>query len=169
MRSPRPGSPGRIEHAQFVRREDFARFGELGLTASVQPAHALDDRDAAEANWSRAHRPGLPAAVPARGRRDAGTRLRCAGGCAGSVGCDVGRDHPGAVDGRGPWHPEQGLTRREALMASTRGRGLIRVGDPADIAVLDADPLSVPDEVFAGMPVAATLVAGRFTFRDAGV
>jgi predicted amidohydrolase YtcJ len=54
-------------------------------------------------------------------------------------------------------------------MASTRGRGLIRVGDPADIAALDADPLSVPDGVFAGMPVAATLVAGRFTHRGSGV
>lgn len=163
------GIPGRIEHAQFVRHEDFARFGELGLTASVQPAHALDDRDAAEANWSgRTDR-----AFPLRSLLEAGAVLA------------LGSDAPVAVldpwvamsaattrsrvDGRGPWHPEQGLTRREALMASTRGRGLIRVGDPADIAVLDADPLSVPDEVFAGMPVAATLVAGRFTHRGSGV
>jgi predicted amidohydrolase YtcJ len=33
--------------------------------------------------------------------------------------------------------------------------------------VLDADPLAVPDEMFAAMPVAATLVSGRFTY-DAG-
>jgi predicted amidohydrolase YtcJ len=69
-------------------------------------------------------------------------------------------------DGRGPWHPEQALTRQEALTASTRGRGRIRVGDPADIAALDGDPLAVSDAVFASMPVAATLVAGRFTNRD---
>jgi predicted amidohydrolase YtcJ len=71
-------------------------------------------------------------------------------------------------DGRAPWHPEQALTRMEALAASTRGRGTVRVGDPADVAVLDGDPLGVSEAEFAAMPVAATLVAGRFTHR-AGV
>ena len=33
--------------------------------------------------------------------------------------------------------------------------------------MLDGDPLAVADAVFAAMPVAATLVAGRFTFRAA--
>ncbi|MFP3463309.1 amidohydrolase [Arthrobacter globiformis] len=163
------GTGGRIEHAQFVRQEDFSRFGGLGLTASVQPAHALDDRDAADANWAgRTDR-----AFPLRSLLDGGARLA------------LGSDAPVAPldpwlamsaatarernDGRGPWHPEQALTREEALLASTRGRGRIRAGDVADIAVLDADPLTAPDAVFAGMPVAATLVAGRFTFRGAGV
>ena len=69
-----------------------------------------------------------------------------------------------ALDGRGPWHPEQAITRQEALMASARGRARIRAGDPADLAVLDADPFGVPDGIFASMPVAATLLAGRFTY-----
>ncbi|KRE82098.1 amidohydrolase [Arthrobacter sp. Soil763] len=160
------GVRGRIEHAQFVREQDFARFGELGLTASVQPAHALDDRDAADANWAgRTER-----AFPLRSLLDAGATLA------------LGSDAPVAPlepwtamsaattrargDGREPWHPEQALTRREALAASTRGRGGIRVGDPADVAVLDADPLAVSDAEFAAMPVAATLLAGRFTHRS---
>jgi predicted amidohydrolase YtcJ len=70
-------------------------------------------------------------------------------------------------DGRGPWHAEQALTRQEAITASTRGRGRLRLGDRADLAVLDGDPLTVPDAQFAAMPVAATLVAGRFTHGDA--
>ncbi|MEC5180434.1 putative amidohydrolase YtcJ [Arthrobacter sp. CG_A4] len=157
------GIGGRIEHAQFVRNRDFARFGKLGLTASVQPVHALDDRDAADANWAgRTDR-----AFPLRSLLDAGATLV------------LGSDAPVAPldpwvamsaastrarqDGRGPWHPEQALTRQEALRASTRGRGSVRVGDPADLAVLDGDPLTVSDAVFAAMPVAATLVAGRFT------
>jgi len=37
-------------------------------------------------------------------------------------------------------------------------------GEPADIAVLDGDPLAVADAVFASMPVAATRGAGHFTF-----
>lgn len=159
------GIAGRIEHAQFVRGQDFARFGELGLTASVQPVHALDDRDAAESNWAgRTDR-----AFPLRSLLAAGATLA------------LGSDAPVAPlepwtamsaattrvrqDGRDPWHPEQALTRQEAMVASTRGRGRIRVGDPADFVVLDGDPLAVADTVFAAMPVAATLVAGRFTFR----
>lgn len=163
------GTGGRIEHAQFVRREDFARFGELGLTASVQPVHALDDRDAADSNWAgRTDR-----AFPLRSLLDGGARLALGSDApvaaldpwlAMSAAAARARNH-----GRGPWHPEQALSREEALAASTRGRGRIRAGDVADIAVLDADPLTVPDAVFATMPVAATLVAGRFTFRDAGV
>ena len=160
------GIAGRIEHAQFVRGQDFARFGQLGLTASVQPAHALDDRDAAESNWA-GH---TDRAFPLRSLLAAGATLA------------LGSDAPVAPlepwtamsaatararqDGRAPWHPEQALTRQEALTASTRGRGRIRVGDPADLVVLDGDPLAVADAAFAAMPVAATLVAGRFTFRD---
>ncbi len=157
------GIAGRVEHAQFVRSEDFARFGRLGVTASVQPAHALDDRDAAEANW------------PGRTDRSFPLRSLVAAGATLALGSDapVAPLDPWTAmsaatararqDGRGPWHAEQALTRQEALTASTRGRGQLRVGDPADIAVLDGDPLTVPDAEFAAMPVAATLVAGRFT------
>lgn len=160
------GIRGRIEHAQFVQEQDFARFGRLGLTASVQPAHALDDRDAADSNWAgRTER-----AFPLRSLLDAGATLA------------LGSDAPVAPlepwtamsaattrargDGRPPWHPEQALSRQEALAASSRGRRRINVGDPADVVVLDADPLAVSDAEFAAMPVAATLVAGRFTHRS---
>lgn len=159
------GIRGRIEHAQFVRGQDFARFGELGITASVQPAHALDDRDAADSNWAgRTER-----AFPLRSLLDAGATLA------------LGSDAPVAPlepwtamsaattrarqDGREPWHPEQALTRQEALAASSRGRSRISVGDPADVVVLDADPLAASDAEFAAMPVAATLAAGRLTYR----
>lgn len=157
------GIAGRVEHAQFVRSEDFARFARLGVTASVQPAHALDDRDAAEANW------------PGRTDRSFPLRSLVAAGATLALGSDapVAPLDPWTAmsaatararqDGRGPWHAEQALTRQEALTASTRGRGRLRVGDPADIAVLDGDPLTVSDAEFAAMPVAATLVAGRFT------
>ena len=164
----RAGISGRIEHAQFVRTGDFGRFGPLGITASVQPVHALDDRDAAESNWSgRTHR-----AFPLRSLLDAGATL--------ALGSDapVAPLDPWAAmsaattrsreDGRGPWHPEECISRGQALASSARGRSSIRVGDPADLVVLDADPLAVPDAVFAAMPVAATLVAGRFTY-DGGL
>ncbi|MCY1230331.1 N-substituted formamide deformylase [compost metagenome] len=162
------GIRGRIEHAQFVRQEDFARFGRLGLTASVQPAHALDDRDAADANWGdRTVR-----AFPLRSLLAAGATLAL-GSDAPVAPLDPWTAMSAATtrsgpDGRGPWHPEQAITREEALAASARGRRRIRAGDPADIAVLNDDPLGVPHEVFASMPVAATLVAGRFTYDGGG-
>ena len=42
------------------------------------------------------------------------------------------------------------------------------MGDPADLVLLDADPLSVADPDLASMPVAATLLGGRFTY-DGGL
>ncbi|MGH7578837.1 MAG: amidohydrolase, partial [Gemmatimonadales bacterium] len=33
----------RVEHAQHLRREDIGRFGQLGVIASMQPYHAIDD------------------------------------------------------------------------------------------------------------------------------
>jgi len=38
----------RIEHAQHMRAEDFARFARLGVIASMQPYHAIDD-----GRWAR--------------------------------------------------------------------------------------------------------------------
>jgi len=154
---------GRIEHAQFLQARDFARFALLGVTASVQPEHALDDRDAVEVNWAR----GADRVFALRSLLDAGATLA------------FGSDAPVAPldpftamsaassrarsDGRGPWRPDQVISRQQSLAASARGRTRLRIGDVADIAVLDGDPLLVSDTVFERMPVAATLLAGRAT------
>lgn len=164
----RAGIGGRIEHAQFVGAEDLARFGSLGVTASVQPVHALDDRDAAESNWSgRTQR-----AFPLRSLLDAGATLAL-GSDAPVAPLDPWAGMSAATtrsrqDGRGPWHPQECISRRQALAASARGRSRVRVGDLADLVVLDADPLAVSDAEFGALPVAATLLAGRFTY-DGGL
>ena len=44
----------RIEHAQVVRPEDIARFKPLGVIASIQPSHCIDDMRWAEARIGRA-------------------------------------------------------------------------------------------------------------------
>jgi hypothetical protein len=72
-------------------------------------------------------------------------------------------------DQRSPWHQEQAITVAEALSASIDGQPTLGVGSRGDIALLDADPLAVPTEegspahaaYLRGMPVAATIVAGR--------
>lgn len=156
------GIGGRIEHAQLLSDADFARFSRLGVVASVQPEHAMDDRDVADRYW--AGRTGHAFAV--KSLLDAGAEL--------SLGSDapvapldpwvtiaaaVGR----ARDGREPWHPEQGISPVAALSASTRTS--VAVGQPADLVVTDLDPLAVTPHELRNMPVAATLLGGRFTHR----
>src|SRR5699024_4107916 len=45
------GIAARLEHAQMLTDVDVARMARLGVVASVQPAHLLDDRDATEELW----------------------------------------------------------------------------------------------------------------------
>jgi predicted amidohydrolase YtcJ len=73
-------------------------------------------------------------------------------------------------DERPPWHPEQALTPREALAASVSGHGSVHAGMPADLVLLDADPLAVHDDTattaaaLREMPVAATIVGGETVY-----
>ena len=89
-----PATGRRIEHAQLLRDVDPARFAALGVVASVQPAHVLDDRDVADRLW--AGRTGR--AFPYRTLLDAGARdrarLRRARGAARPVDHDRGRRAP---------------------------------------------------------------------------
>jgi len=41
----------RIEHAQLIQEEDIKLFTELGVTASMQPLHAVSDKIMADACW----------------------------------------------------------------------------------------------------------------------
>ncbi|MDN5804467.1 MAG: amidohydrolase family protein, partial [Microlunatus sp.] len=45
------GAAGGIEHAQLVDPTDLARMAKLRVSASVQPAHLLDDRDVTMTCW----------------------------------------------------------------------------------------------------------------------
>jgi predicted amidohydrolase YtcJ len=156
------GIGGRIEHAQLLSECDFHRFGDLGVVASVQPEHAMDDRDVAERYWEG--KTGRTFAL--KSLLDAGAEL--------SLGSDapvapldpwvtiaaaVGR----ARDGRDAWHPEQAISVDAALAASTRNR--VAVGEVADLTVVERDPFtSTPDDL-RSMPVAVTMLGGRFTHR----
>ena len=156
------GAAGSVEHAQLVSWEDVERFAALGVVASVQPEHAMDDRDVADRYWAgRTDRAFAFGAL-----HDAGVRLAL-GSDAPVAPLDPWVAVDAAVsrsrDGRPAWHPEQAIDRRVALESSVDGRGLtVAVGAPADLVVLDADPLVAP---LRGMPVAGTLVAGGWTHR----
>jgi predicted amidohydrolase YtcJ len=158
----RLGVGGSIEHAQLVADADFERFARLGVTAGVQPEHAMDDRDVADKYW-----PGRTGrAFALSSLLDAGAELAL-GSDAPVAPLDPWVTIAAAVartgDDRAPWHPEQAISVEDALIASADGRRALEVGGPADIAVLELDPLLASAEELRRMPVAATLLGGRFT------
>ncbi|WP_101848670.1 amidohydrolase [Zhihengliuella sp. ISTPL4] len=154
------GATGSMEHAQLVRHADLARFARLGVRASVQPQHAVDDRDLVEHHWAEQTAIGYPLASLLA----AGAELRF-GSDAPVAPLDPWQAISAAVwrtdDDRAAWHAEERVTLDQALAASVRTA--IRPGEPADIAIIGGDPRAVGAPALRTMPVVATLLAGRVT------
>ncbi|MET0467537.1 MAG: amidohydrolase family protein, partial [Aeromicrobium sp.] len=162
------------EHAQLMTREDIAQLAELGVRASVQPAHLLDDRDVTERLWAdRADR-----CFPWRRLLDAGVDVAF-GSDAPVAPLDPWVAMAAAVhrsaDDRAPWNPAEALSAAEALAASVDGRDTLRVGGRADLVLLDRDPLEPHGDSAAvsahlrAVGVDGTMRAGRFTHVAAGL
>lgn len=163
------GAWGSIEHAQLVAHADIPRFARLGISASVQPEHAVDDRDVADALW--AGQTAVP--YPLRAFVDAGVPLLL-GSDAPVAPLDPWAAMAAAVhrtrDGREPWHAEQAIDAATALAASTHGgsgdgAATIEPGAVADLVVCDRDPLTAGDAAMRGTAAVATLLGGRLTHR----
>jgi len=170
----------RIEHAQHMAAKDFDRFAALGVIASVQPYHAIDDGRWAEARigHDRASR-----TYAFRTFRDHGVRLA------------FGTDWPVAplnpmltlyaattratLDDRNPggWFPEQKLSIEEAIEAYTLGsayaefqeheKGSITPGKLADFVLLSEDVLKLPAADLRRVRVLRTWVGGAEVYSAA--
>ena len=160
------GAWGTIEHAQLVAHADIPRFARLGVGASVQPEHAMDDRDLTDTIW----REQTAQPYPLKALADSGAALFFGSDAPvspldpwGAIASAVHRTR----DGRAPWQPHQRVPAQTALAASTRGGSAVpaRVdpGDIADLAVCENDPLTADEESLRSMRVAATLLGGRLT------
>lgn len=166
------GARGSIEHAQLVGRDDVRRMAELGIRASIQPAHLIDDRDLTEKIWGdRSAR-----CFAFRWMLDDGVELAMGSDAPVSpldpwlaIAASVHR----SGDEREPWHPEQAMTPREALAASVDGQPMVAPGSRGDLVLLDRDPLlggvglaenpadsAAWAEALRTMPVALTVVNG---------
>ncbi|MDJ0412480.1 amidohydrolase [Rhodococcoides fascians] len=158
----RAGCGGRIEHAQQLVPEDIARFASLGVAASVQPQHAMADRDIAEDLWA-----GRRSVAYGYGslHRSGATLL---------FGSDAPVSPPEPLagvaaavfrtdDDRPPWHAEESVPLDAALQAASGGRGALRVGDVADIVVLEEHPVHRSAHDLADTEVRATICAGLLT------
>ncbi|MDI6024372.1 amidohydrolase family protein [Leucobacter sp. UT-8R-CII-1-4] len=156
----RTGIQGRIEHAQLLRSEDIARFARLGITASVQPEHLLDDRAAIAELWAdRADRAFAFASLLSTGAR------LCFGSDAPVAPLDPWRAIAAAIHRASPgeesWRPEQRISLEQALQASMRGSLLPKVGEVADLVLLEEDPHDLSHRELVETQVAATLIAGK--------
>ena len=162
----RTGAVGTIEHAQLVAHADIPRFARLGVAASVQPEHALDDRDMTDAIW--AEQSAQP--YPLRALADSGANLRF-GSDAPVAPLDPWSAIASAVfrtrDGREAWQPHERVDIDTAIAASTAGGSTapaeIAPGALADLVIVGADPLTADERGLRAMPVRTTMLAGRVT------
>lgn len=163
------GATGTIEHAQLVAHVDIPRFARLGVAASVQPEHAIDDRDMTDTIW--AEQTAIP--YPLRALAGSGATLLF-GSDAPVAPLDPWHAMAAATfrtrDGRAPWRPDEGIDLATALDASTHGgsgSGAARIepGQPADLVLCESDPFAADEPALRAMGVAATMIAGRLTHR----
>jgi predicted amidohydrolase YtcJ len=167
----------RVEHAQHLRPADIVRFGKLGLVASVQPYHAIDDGRWAEGKIGPER---VKTTYPFESLRRAGAVL--------AFGSDwtVAPLSPilgiyaavtrRTLDGKRPggWIPEERVTVDEAVRAYTVNgawaqfaeavKGTISPGMLADLVVLDRDIFTIPPEEIGGAKVRMTLLEGRVIY-----
>jgi len=171
----------RVIHAQVVRDEDFARFGELGLVAEINPYHLSDDMRWMEERIGERCR----GAYAFRSLKEGGAVLVFGSDWPGTNAAWY-HQHPRylihaavnrtTLEGKpaGGWYPEQKLTVQEALEAFTinpawatfeeEEYGSIRVGKYADLTVLDRDLLAIAPEEILQTEVLMTVVDGRIVY-----
>ncbi|MCU0619214.1 MAG: amidohydrolase [Gemmatimonadaceae bacterium] len=172
------GLAHRIEHAQILAVADVPRLAALGIVPSIQPVHAVEDL-----RWAgqRLGTTRLAGAYAWRSLRQVGARPPLGSDLPGS-GFGLGYGLHSAVTRRDTtgqprdgWFPAQRLTieetvrgysgwaRRAALEPATHGR--LVVGAPADLTVLDRDPMVLaPTDAAAllGLRPCAVVVGGRW-------
>lgn len=173
----------RIEHAQHVssRNTDMNRFAELGVVASMQPYHLIDDGQWAEKLIGPKR---AKTTLPFRSLLNSGAKL--------AFGSDwfVAPPVPlygiyaavtrSTLDGKHPdgWVPAEKTTIEEALRAYTvdgayasfeeHVKGKIAPGMLADLVVLDKDITSVedPHDIW-NVKVLETVVDGKSVYKAA--
>jgi predicted amidohydrolase YtcJ len=150
----------RIEHAQCVAPADVARFRRAGVIASMQPIHAVSDRELADREWGERTRHAYAWAALAR----AGAVLAF-GSDAPVESADplLGLDAATAWRKRARWRPDLALTSTAALRAYTVGAAYA-VGMERDAGRLRQGMLCDLTVVKEGA-VSATVVGGQVAFR----
>lgn len=161
----------RVEHAQHLLADDVARFRELGVIASMQPVHKLDDGPWAESAigperiqtmyaWGSLLRSGAAVCF------GSDTPVATMNPFAGMAQAVTGRMPDGAVCA-----PAQNITLEQALRCYTvsppyamlreQDLGTIEPGKLADLAILERDILSLEVDEIHETYAHVTIVGGR--------
>ena len=168
----------RIEHAQILHPDDVGRFAELGVLPSMQPTHATSDMHwvvdrvgEQRTTFAYAWRTLLDSGVRMPGGSDAPVEsVRPLWGIYSAV---TRQDHdPGDA---APWHPEQLVTREEALRMFTIDaaygafeedlKGSLEVGKLADMVVLSRDIMTIAAPEILETAVLTTILGGRIVYE----
>jgi predicted amidohydrolase YtcJ len=168
----------RIEHAQFIHPDDFRRFTDLGVIASMQPCHLLSDlrwapvilgpsRYGEAYAWDSMLKAGATLAFgtdypveilnPMRGLYAALTR-------------EFEEGSP-----EGGWVPTEKIGIADAIRAYTWGsafaeyedhrKGTLAPGKFADLVVLSQDITHIPARQLLNTEVLMTLVGGKIVYQ----
>jgi predicted amidohydrolase YtcJ len=164
----------RIEHAQHLRPQDIARFGKLGVIASVQPYHAYDDGRWAEKKIGKER---VRYTYPFKSLLDGGAVLAFGSDWTVAPLDPISGIYAAVTratsDGKNPggWVPEEKISLDDAIKGYTTGgayaefaekdKGTIQSGKLADIIVLDKDLFKIPAEQFMDVKVVLTIVGGK--------
>src|SRR5829696_4315948 len=170
----------RIEHAQIVNPADIPRFAKLAIIPPMQPSHAIGDlffapsrlginRLAGAYAWESFIKSGI--VVP--GGSDAPVER---GEPMIEFYAAVARKDPKGFSGEG-WHPEEAVTREQALEMFTLWpayaafeeelRGTIEVGKLADLTILSADIMKIPEAEILNTRCVMTVINGEIVFGQA--
>ena len=168
----------RIEHAQHIAPVDIPRFGTLGVIASMQPYHAIDDGRWAEKVIGSERAKGAYA-----WRSLLETKATLAFGSDWYVAPPTPLEGIYAaatrrtLDDKRPkgWMPEQKITVEDALRAYTSGSayagfqdtavGVLKPGMLADFVMLDRDITRIAPAMIRDVRVMLTAVGGRIVFE----
>jgi predicted amidohydrolase YtcJ len=166
----------RIEHAQVVAPEDYKKFKDLGVIASMQPNHLLTDMNWAVSHigteraqysyaWKKFLDDGVVLAFGTDYPVEPITPFR-------GIYCAVTRKNEA---GTKEYFPEQKLNIHQAIAAYTTGaayaefaeksKGLLNPGMLADFVVLDRDIIRVAPEEILKTKVLRTVVGGKTVYQ----
>jgi predicted amidohydrolase YtcJ len=168
----------RVEHAQIVTAADIPRFAKLGVIPSMQPSHAIGDLYFAP---SRLGMKRLEGAYAWQSFIKSGSII--AGGSDAPVErgepmiefyAAVARKSLSGFSGEG-WHPEQALSREQALKMFTiwaayaafedNAKGSIEAGKLADLTVLSADIMKIAEQEIPKTRCVMTVIGGEVVFQ----
>jgi predicted amidohydrolase YtcJ/beta-lactamase class A len=167
----------RIEHAQHLLARDIPRFAKLGVIASMQPYHAIDDGRWAEKRIGPVR---IKTTYAFRSLLDSGATLVFGSDWFVAPLSPILGIHAAVtrqtIDGKNPagWVPEEKISVDEAVRAYTAGaayaefaeknKGTLEIGKLADVVVLSQDIFKIKADEIQKTKVTHTIVGGRVVY-----